>query len=227
MAQAGIHSLVGMAVRKWAPARAWLMLGIVLGSLIPDLDNIAVAVATLSGASTAGLHRTFTHSIFFVLAIFLFFYGVAAVTKSKKWSNLGVGLGIGVFLHVLLDLLIWFNGVELFWPIPSWINLWGGVIPPEWFSKLMLAVEFLFIGLFFLALVNRARVVHMNSGYLKPLKFWMYIQFGLFLVFTVLVYSMESGFMTSYGAVYLLSLGLAIVVTIRMRDTLEAASTST
>jgi hypothetical protein len=31
MAQAGIHGLAGMAVHKWTPNRAWLMLGIVLG----------------------------------------------------------------------------------------------------------------------------------------------------------------------------------------------------
>jgi len=224
MAQAGIHGLVGMVARKWTPTKTWLMLGIVLGNLVPDLDNITVAIATISGASTAGLHRTFTHSIFFVLTIFLFFYGMAAITKSERWRNLGLGLGIGVLLHVLLDLLIWFNGVEIFWPIPSWINLWGGVVPPGWFSKLMLPFEFLFIGLFFLALANRARSFGRNSDYLKSLKFWIYVQIGLFLIFTVLVYSMESGFMTPYGAIYLLSLVLAIAVTIRMRDTLELAS---
>ena len=63
MAQAGIHSIVGLAVRKWTPNRKWLMLGIVLGNLFPDADNLAVAIATLTGGSTEGLHRTFTHSL--------------------------------------------------------------------------------------------------------------------------------------------------------------------
>jgi hypothetical protein len=31
MAQAGIHSTLGAAVKKWASVRTWLMLGIVLG----------------------------------------------------------------------------------------------------------------------------------------------------------------------------------------------------
>ncbi len=31
MAQAGIHGLIGMAVRKWMPKKGWLMLGSVLG----------------------------------------------------------------------------------------------------------------------------------------------------------------------------------------------------
>ena len=67
MAQAGIHSMVGMALSKNGHrARKWLMLGIVLGNLFPDADNLAVAVATVMGKSTEGLHRTFTHSLFFV-----------------------------------------------------------------------------------------------------------------------------------------------------------------
>ena len=46
----------------------------------------------------------------------------------------------------------------------------------------------------------------------------------LFVVFTILVYTMTKGFMTPYGAIYLLSLGLAVGVTIRMRKTVEAAA---
>ena len=48
MAQAGIHSIAGMAVRKWIPDRKWLMLGVVLGNLLPDADNLAVAIATVT-----------------------------------------------------------------------------------------------------------------------------------------------------------------------------------
>ena len=72
MAQAGIHSMLGVAINKWSPARKWLMLGIVLGNLFPDADNIAVAIASLTGSSTEGLHRTFTHSLFFIAATIMF-----------------------------------------------------------------------------------------------------------------------------------------------------------
>ncbi len=40
--------------------------------------------------------------------------------------------------------------------------------------------------------------------------------------FTVMVYTMDKGFMTIYGAVYLLSLFLAFGIVIRMRNTVEA-----
>ncbi len=69
MAQAGIHGLICAAVRKLTPARLWLMLGIVLGSLIPDADNLAVALATVLKHPTEALHRTFTHSLSMVVAV--------------------------------------------------------------------------------------------------------------------------------------------------------------
>src|SRR4030067_485530 len=91
MPQAGFHGMAGAAARKWMPKREWLLLGVVLGNMFPDLDNVAVAVATVAKGSTAGLDRTFTHSLFTIAALVILFYLVAAVTKKPKWNNLGLG----------------------------------------------------------------------------------------------------------------------------------------
>jgi membrane-bound metal-dependent hydrolase YbcI (DUF457 family) len=224
MAQAGIHSIVGMAVRKWVPNPKWLMLGVVLGNLLPDADNLAVAIATLAGQPTEGLHRTFTHSLFTIAAVVVVFCSIALLTKRPHWGNLGVGLGIGIAMHILLDLLIWFNGVETLWPFPSWVNLWEGVTLPDWWTKLMMPLEFLFFALFFLLLDVTARKRGTDGDYLRTLRIWVSVQGALFAVFTVLVYTMETGFMIPFGALYLLSLGLATGVTIRMRKTVEATA---
>jgi len=224
MAQAGIHSMIGTAVRKWAPAREWLVLGIVLGNLFPDADNLAVAIATVMGKTTAGLHRTFTHSLFTVVAIIVVFQLVATLTKRPRWGNLGWGLGIGVLMHILLDFVIWFNGVQILWPLPSWVNFWEGVSPPKWFSQLMMPVEMLFFALYFWMLHSLACRQGTDLGRLKGLRVWTAVQSILFLIFLVLVYTLQSGFMTIYGAVYLLSLGLAFAITIQMRQTIEAAA---
>ena len=221
MAQAGIHSILGVAVRKWTPERTWLLLGIVLGSLLPDTDNLAVAVATVAKLPTEGLHRTFTHSLFTVVAVVAVFVILAQIARQPRWKNLGIGLGIGILLHILLDLLIWFDGVEILWPIPSWINLWAEVTPPPWFDKLMMTAEFLFLALFFLGLSTLARRQGTDLGYLRKLRVWTWLQLVLFVIFTVLVYTLSKGFMTLYGLTYLLSLGLAIGVTLRMRQTID------
>jgi len=221
MAQAGIHAIVGIAVKKWTPERTWLLLGVLLGSMLPDADNLAVAVATVAKLPAEGLHRTFTHSLFTVVAVMAIFYIVARITKQPRWNNLGIGLGIGILLHILLDLLIWFNGVEILWPIPSWINLWSGVTLPAWFDKLMMTAEFLFFALFFIGLSTLARRQGTDLEYLRRLRTWSWLEFDLFLIFTALVFFLQKGFMTPYGLVYLLSLGLAIGVTIRMRKTVD------
>ncbi|MCP4421446.1 MAG: metal-dependent hydrolase [Chloroflexi bacterium] len=223
MAQAGIHGIVGVAVRKWAPAREWFVLGIVLGSILPDVDNFAVAAATVMGKSTEGLHRTFSHSLFIIAAIILVSQLIAALIKRPRWGNLGLGLGIGILMHVLLDLIIWFNGVHLLWPLTTWVNLWEGVTVPEWFSQLMMPAEMLCFALYFVMLAGLARKQGINLDRLKSLRMFTAVQAIIFLIFLVLVYTMKNGFLTIYGAFYLLSLGLTITLTIQMRQTIEAA----
>jgi membrane-bound metal-dependent hydrolase YbcI (DUF457 family) len=97
------------------------VLGVFLGNLLPDADNLAVAVATIMKLPTEGLHRTFTHSLFTVVAFVAVFYLVGQAIRQPRWVNLGLGLGAGILMHILLDLLIWFNGVEICGP-SSWPN---------------------------------------------------------------------------------------------------------
>jgi membrane-bound metal-dependent hydrolase YbcI (DUF457 family) len=223
MAQIGIHGIVAMAVKKWVPGRTWMVLGVVLGSILPDIDNLAVAVATVAKQSTVGLHRTATHSLLMVAAIVVVFYIVSKVTRQPRWNHLGLGLGVGVLLHVLLDLLIWFNGVALLWPSPTFTNLWANVTPPALWMKLMDPAELLCLALFFFLLGVAVRKHRIDASYMKTLQVWTWLEAGLFVVFTVLAFVMSKGFTTVFGAVYLLSLFLAAGVTIRLRNTIEAA----
>ena len=226
MAQAGIHALVGAAVRKVTPRREWLMLGIIVGSLFPDLDNYGVAIATLARlpVSGHGLHRTFTHSIAAVLTAVIIFSIVAQLTKQPRWTTLGLGFGVGLLLHIALDLLLWFNGVELLWPLGGWVNLWEGVTPPAWFSRLMDPLEFLFLALFFAWLLSAARKHKTNEDFLGRLLFWIVAMLVLLVIFIPLAYVMTKGFLTVFGLFYLIALTAAFVITIRMRQTVEVFS---
>ena len=224
MPQAGLHGLTGMAIRPFAGTREWLPLGIILGTMLPDMDNLAVAIATLAKADTHGLHRTFTHSIFFVAAIFAIFYFIGILRKQTRWTNLGIGLGIGVTMHILLDLLGWFNGVYILWPIDYELNFWENVRPAESFMKFMEPAELLMFAVFLYALRAWARKYNTDREYLSRLRNWMAFEIVLFMIFTPLAYVMKAGFLTIFGAVYLFSLFLVFLITIRMRRTVEAAS---
>ena len=222
MAQAGMHGMIGMAVRKVTRKREWLLLGVMLGSFIPDMDNAGVAAATLMKLSTQGIHRTMTHSVFFMAVIMAVFYLIGQWKKEARWNNLGLGLGLGMLLHSLLDLLLWFNGVALFWPLPVWINLWANTTPPEWFMKFMDPAEFLFCGLYLWALGSWAHTAGTDKDFMKMHSIWMWMEFVLFLIFTPLAYLMTKGFLTIFGALYLFSIFMTFFVTIRMRKTVDA-----
>ena len=226
MPQAGLHGLTGMAVRNFAGKREWLLLGIILGTMLPDMDNLAVAVATVAKIDTHGLHlhRTFTHSFFFVMAILLVFYLAGKARQQPRWINLGLGLGIGVTMHILLDLAAWFNGVYILWPIDYELNFWANVQPPAGFMTFMNPAEMLMFAVYLYALGAWARKYGTNSDFQNKLRNWMILEIVLFIVFTPLAYIMTKGFLTIFGAVYLFSLFVVFFVTIRMRETIEAAA---
>ena len=221
MAQAGIHGLTGTAVRRWTPTKPLLMLGIVLGNLFPDLDNFAVAIATVTGGNVEGLHRTFTHSLFTVLGLWLLFFVVGAITKQDKWRHFGAGFAIGIIMHIILDIFIWFGHVQLFWPLAYDLNIWQQVTPPSWWMQLMMPAEFFFFALFFWVLATMAQNQETNLGSVRTVKIWTAVQMALFILFTILVYTLEQGFMTIYGATYLISLVLAWIIVIKLRQTIE------
>ena len=198
------------------------MLGIVFGSLFPDADNLLVALATVLKRPVEGLHRTFTHSLITALVVLIIFWVIGALQKQPRWTNFGLGFAIGILLHTLLDLLIWFSGVQLFWPFPLWVNLWAGATPPVWFMTLMNPLEFLFLGMFFYMLLVLARRYETDSDFLRPLRVWMIIELVLFLIFLPLMYSSIKLTYTVYGLLYLVSLFVALVFTVRMRATVEA-----
>jgi membrane-bound metal-dependent hydrolase YbcI (DUF457 family) len=223
MPQVGLHGLTGMAVRKFATKKEWLLLGIILGTMLPDMDNLAVAVATATKMNTHGLHRTFTHSIFFVIVIVLVFYLIGQARRQPRWSNLGLGLGIGVMMHILLDLLGWFNGVYVLWPINYEMNFWRNEQPPAWFMAFMNPAEMLMFAVYLYALGVWARKYGTDTEFQPKLSNWMIFELVLFLLFTPLAYVMDAGFLTIFGALYLFSLFMVFFVTIRMRDTVEAA----
>jgi membrane-bound metal-dependent hydrolase YbcI (DUF457 family) len=225
MPQNGVHAIVGVAARKWMPRREWLFLGVVLGNMFPDLDNLLVAYATLARLpEPESYHRTFTHSIFTILAALVLFYLVGALTKNEKWKNLGLGFGAGILMHILLDLVLWFNGVELLWPIRYELNFWSWFVTPLWLKIFLDTGEFLAFGLYFLLLGSLARRYGTDARREGSSKRWAYAEFALFVLFTTLFFITGTGGLLyqAFAALYLLSLIVAITITVRMKDTVES-----
>ncbi len=87
----------------------------------------------------------------------------------------------------------------------------------------MMPAESLVCPLFFILLYRTARKQNTDGGFLRTLRIWTIIQVVLFIIFTVLVYTMgQEAIMIPFGALYIPTLGLIVGVMIRMRKTVEA-----
>lgn len=225
MPQAGLHAIVGIASRRWMPKKEWLLIGVVLGNMFPDLDNLAVAYAVLAKLpDPEGYHRTFTHSVFTIIAMVILFYVITAATRNEKWKNFGIGFGAGILMHMLLDLVIWFNGVPLFWPLGGELNFWSGFVKPAWLQVLLDTGEFLMFGLYFLLLGSLAGRHGTDAPRRSTPRMWAYVELALFVLFTALFFIIGSDGVQYqvFGGLYLLSLILAMVLTVQMRKTVES-----
>ena len=227
MPQNGVHAIIGTVTRKWMPQKEWLLLGVVLGNMFPDLDNLVVAYATLAKLpDPEGFHRTFTHSIFTIALILVLFYIIAAVTQNEKWKNFGNGFGVGILMHILVDLVLWFNGVALLWPIQYELNFWSWFVTPAWLKIFLDTGEFLAFGLYFLLLNSLSQKQNTDGDRRRSLNMWAIVQFTLFILFTLMFFVMGAKGLqyTIFGALYLISMIIAMSVTIRMRRTVETIS---
>lgn len=227
MPQNGVHAIIGTVSRKWMPQKEWLLLGVVLGNMFPDLDNLVVAYATLAKLpDPEGFHRTFTHSVFTIALMLVLFYIIAAVTQNAKWKNFGNGFGIGILMHILVDLVLWFNGVELLWPIRYELNFWSWFTVPGWLKIFLDTGEFLAFGLYFLLLNSLSQKQNTDGDRRRSLNMWAIVQFTLFILFTLMFFVRGTKGLpyTIFGALYLISMIIAMSVTIRMRRTVETIS---
>jgi len=126
--------------KKKLTQQVWFFL--LLGGILPDIDHL------IDWGFGVHIHRTFTHSLLFVLVMMILFAGVLMLlslvrTLSKKEiTELVLALGFGIAIHLFLDMITFGVGVPLLWPSLWYVSLWNGVqyIPalPNVFNNLEL-----------------------------------------------------------------------------------------
>jgi membrane-bound metal-dependent hydrolase YbcI (DUF457 family) len=228
MPQPGVHAVLALAVRKPFLKRRWFALGLVFGAMLPDADGYAqaygVLVQGLAGHTAEAIyHRTLTHSFFFAAALLGIFWLVSVLRRDQRWFTFGLGLSTGVaFLHILPDIFIWFDGVELLWPLGG-VDLWAGFTMPDRLSQLLQAGNYWAFLWYFTYLGSLARKAKTDTEYLSHLRRWMYLQGSLAVILTVLTFVLPpTSFNTPSGALFLLvAFPNVLWVTWRMRETIE------
>ena len=106
MALSGLHAILGYQCRRIIPYERRLFPAIIFGAILPDLDIVIVAIGSLFYPilqSEALFHRSFSHSFFSVILIYLLFAIFAELKKRPVFKSIGKGLALGILSHIILD----------------------------------------------------------------------------------------------------------------------------
>ena len=228
MPQPGLHGLFALGVLRLRPAPRGFALGLMAGALLPDLDTYPQGIAVVLGMDPARaeavFHRTLTHSLFFAIGVALALAGSARLRGDRAQMAFAGGWLLGsVGLHILPDLLAWFDGVGILWPLWS-VNLWAGVALPHPVPNLLRAMNFYAFAAYLFAMGKEARRRGMDRRGLISLRKEVKVQLGLGALFTPLALLLPtSQYNLLDGAAFLLwAYPRVLWITWRMRSVIEA-----
>jgi len=226
MAQAGIHALIALQSKRLISHKRGLYPSIIIGSLLPDLDIILVAIFSLFSTiekSTEIFHRTFSHSFFSLIIVYLLFIIISEAKKDTQLKTIGKGIAIGILLHIIVDTFLWFHGVHFLWPLPfNEFNLWKSMHIPVILRNFILSIEFLFFRIYAWFLIKQylSNPVH-HGWFIKFLTKWMKIEFIFFIIFLLFTFFEIPSFTFLFGLAYIPSLIMAIISTLLMWHSIE------
>lgn len=106
--------------------RYLLVVGGIAG-LAPDIDIPLSWIISWTTGTEIGLHRLFTHSIFFVV-LFLLIGIIRQYQDDPKWAKIFYVIAAGWFIHLLLDCAYGSEPLRSFF----WPYIGGGLICPRW-----------------------------------------------------------------------------------------------
>jgi len=240
MAQSGLHALIGGYVAKsWVKASdtpsgvervKGLKYGLVLGALAPDVDFFLLGPMYLFNSELAvKMHRSFTHSLLTTAVFVGLLWLLAAGERRDYRRGLALGLGAGILTHLVADVIMWFGGIQVLWPlayvgVPQSLDIWASLYaPPRLLSNILGALDYVAFGLYYLYLAAAARRTGTNTAFLGRLRSITLIQWGLSAIYLTLAFVLGSWFdIAHYAAFILVFFPLCLYVTAKMRETIYA-----
>jgi hypothetical protein len=229
--QAGIHAMLALSARKSFRRQPWFTLGLIFGSMLPDMDGYLQIVAmfvnqmTLRAAGTMYL-RTITYSLFFAVGVMLL---VLLIGWVRRWSHapmFAAGLGIGmILLHNFIDIFFWFQGVGLLWPFWS-VNIWSWLRLPAQIMHLLEAGEYFSFAAYYLYLSYLSSHNPVDRIYRVRLRQYTWLQIVLGVVFSLLAIASRPASFAMFNAFafYIIAFPNALWITWRMRHTFTTSS---
>ena len=227
MPQAGLHAVIGYQVRRIIPYKKRFLPAVVFGAILPDLDVVAVVIGSLFypiSQSEKLFHRSFSHSFFTIILIYLLFAILAEWKNNPTLKSIGKGLVLGMLTHIILDTFFWFREIHFLWPLPiEPFNLWNFWEAPEWLHRTMLVLEFFCFRWYAWFLITK----HLStpgrlSWIIKYLQIWKNWAGILFAFFILMALWNPRNFIILFGVAYIPSIIMMIWATYMSRDALES-----
>ena len=227
MAQAGLHVALGYQFQRIIPYERRLFPAIIFGAILPDLDILVVAIGSLFNPishSEELFHRSFTHSFFTLITMYLLFAILAEWKKRPVFKSIGKGLALGMLSHIILDTFLWFRAIQFLWPLPlEPFNLWSLWETPDWIHRSMLVLEFFFFRWYAWFLINKhLRMPNRHSWIIQYLQIWKRWETIFFILFPLLALWNPPIFFVLFGGAYIPSLIMALWATYMSRNALES-----
>lgn len=226
MPQAGAHAIIGFYGSRLIKSKKGFIPGAVMGSILPDIDIFMAAFSFVFldvPDPEHYFHRKATHSLFFIMFVYLLFQIIGELRSSKSIQYWGKGLAFGIFLHILADSFLFLHGIQPLWPLTLEWDLWKYYSPLPMVSNTLLSLEFLFFRILAWILIQfsiQADSIQHN-WFLPWLAKWQKIELYLFILFIGLTLINISWFNIVFGIFYLPSFTMALFSLWLMRDVLE------
>tara|TARA_B100000941_G_C28497842_1_gene552103 strand:+ start:1641 stop:2279 length:639 start_codon:yes stop_codon:yes gene_type:complete len=195
---------------------------IIIGSLIPDFDLVFAPIIKFFSNSNEPLNNfqnKATHSITFIFFIYLLFQIISEIKKNQKYQEIGIGLSLGIFLHIFTESLLW-DSVYLFWPLKLQLNFWNIKNLSVFHSNIFSSSAFFFFRVLAWIIIELALKKNdiEHPGFIPIVIKWKRIEFYLFLTFLLLSILQFSYFNLLFYLLYAPSLIFGIFTIYIMRD---------
>ena len=219
----GIQATIGFYISNILSNRKWVKHAFILGIILPDIDYLLAYFFYLIGSISEPFiffQGKFTHSLFFILCIYIILMIISEVKKNSLYNRIGLSIFLGSLLHIILDIISPLSNIYFVWPLSIHFN-WNLFLNHS-FIEYYLLLDFLFFRLFIFNIQNK--IIYNNSNNIWiyiPIRYIIKIQLWSIFILVLIILSDILVFTTVYGILYILSLITIIIITILSRDVLE------
>ena len=192
MSLTGTHAYISILIKNKLSYGKWFFVSFLFGSIIPDIDYFFSKLHLLFNIPyfLSLLNKTFFHSIITVTLVYLILLILYEIKKNKKHLHMANGILLGMSLHILLDIFLWYDKIDVFWPLPvENVHIWSSITLSKNLSILILSLEFLFFRIFawhtITSILNHPGE---NKHLISPLTTWMKTQLYIIIIFIISSY---------------------------------------